>query len=85
MSVDVAVFVEVDVKVRVGKMIDTGVSVAVAVARGVRVIPTFGTHKVCPTTMLYRYEGMQLANCSWEIVVAYAWLMLNKVLPACTV
>lgn len=43
----VGVGVTVAVRVRVGKMIDTGVRVLVAVAYGVRVAK-FGTHMICP-------------------------------------
>ena len=59
-SVEVGVFVAVGeseavgllvaVRVMVGKTMTTGVNVAVAVARGVRV-GTFGTQRFCPGTM----------------------------------
>jgi hypothetical protein len=56
MFVDVGGIVAVEVGGRVpvtlGKMMITGVSVAVAVARGVRVT-TFGTQMVWPVTRLY--------------------------------
>ena len=45
--------VGVEVRVSVGKMIETGVKVTVAVARGVRVLAILGTARICPTTMLY--------------------------------
>ena len=60
--VEVGIFVDVDgaivvdvagrVPVTLGKMMMTGVSVAVAVARGVRVT-TFGTQMTWPVTRLY--------------------------------
>lgn len=50
--VTVTVGVIVAVRVMVGKMMDTGVNVAVAVARGVRVA-TLGTQTLCPTARKY--------------------------------
>jgi hypothetical protein len=76
-SVEVGTFVDVGgtvavevggrVPVTLGKMMMTGVSVAVAVARGVRVT-TLGTQMVWPVTRLYWLAAMQLANWSWEML-----------------
>ena len=63
-KLDVAVSVIVAVFVSVGKIIETGVRVWVAVIGGLRVIVTFGTHRDWPTLMLYRWDAMQLANCN---------------------
>lgn len=56
-----AVGLLVAVRVVVGKTMITGVNVAVAVARGVRV-GMFGTQRLCPGTIKYCVDDMQLAN-----------------------
>jgi hypothetical protein len=83
MGVLVGLGVIVGVAVSVGNMMETGVRVAVPVARGVR-MATFGTQMTCPVDRLNWLAGMQLAIWSWVTLTPKARLRLVRVFPGRT-